>query len=81
LASQGTALGIFALGNIGITVGMMAVTFLVTRVLYGPDGWRLIFPIFAIATLLMALVQASRDILPTPTTYGHDRSTICSRPV
>jgi MFS transporter, NNP family, nitrate/nitrite transporter len=55
-SKQGTALGIFALGNIGITVGMMTVTFLVTRVLHGPDGWRLIFPIFAVATLLMALV-------------------------
>jgi MFS transporter, NNP family, nitrate/nitrite transporter len=57
-SKQGTALGIFALGNVGITVGMMTVTFLVTRVLvlHGPDGWRLIFPIFAIATLLMALV-------------------------
>jgi MFS transporter, NNP family, nitrate/nitrite transporter len=55
-SKQGTALGIFALGNIGITVGMMAVTFLVTHVLVGPDGWRLIFPIFAVATLLMALV-------------------------
>jgi len=67
-SKQGTALGIFALGNIGITVGMMAVTFLaspsahagvwhsITRVLDGPDGWRLIFPIFGIATLLMALV-------------------------
>jgi len=57
-SKQGTALGIFAVGNVGITVGMMTVTFLVTRVLVlnGPDGWRLIFPIFAIATLLMALV-------------------------
>lgn len=55
-SKQGTALGIFALGNIGITVGMMTVTLLVTRVLIGPDGWRLIFPIFAICTLLMALI-------------------------
>ena len=55
-SKQGTALGIFALGNIGITVGMMTVTFLVTRVLHGPDGWRMIFPIFGISTLLMALV-------------------------
>lgn len=55
-SKQGTALGIFALGNIGITVGMVSVTFLATRVLTGPDGWRLIFPIFAICTLLMALV-------------------------
>jgi nitrate/nitrite transporter NarK len=55
-SKQGTALGIFAMGNVGITVGMVTVTFLVTRVLDGPDGWRLIFPIFAVATLLMALV-------------------------
>jgi len=55
-SKQGTALGIFAMGNIGITVGMMGVTFLVTRVLTGPTGWRLIFPIFAVPTLLMALV-------------------------
>jgi NNP family nitrate/nitrite transporter-like MFS transporter len=55
-SKQGTALGIFATGNIGITVGMMTVTFLVTRVLEGPDGWRLIFPIFGVPTLLMALV-------------------------
>jgi NNP family nitrate/nitrite transporter-like MFS transporter len=55
-SKQGTALGIFAMGNIGIVVGMMGVTFLVTRVLTGPNGWRLIFPIFAIPTLLMALV-------------------------
>jgi nitrate/nitrite transporter NarK len=53
-SKQGTALGIFAMGNVGITVGMMTVTFLITRVLEGPEGWRLIFPIFAIATLLMA---------------------------
>jgi len=57
-SKQGTALGIFAVGNIGITVGMMSVTFLVTHVLNarGPEGWRLIFPMFAICTLLMALV-------------------------
>jgi MFS transporter, NNP family, nitrate/nitrite transporter len=53
-SKQGTALGIFAMGNVGITVGMMTVTFLVTRVLEGPDGWRMIFPIFAVFTLLMA---------------------------
>ena len=55
-SKQGTALGIFALGNIGITVGMMSVTFLATRVLHGPDGWRTVFPIFGVATLLMALI-------------------------
>jgi len=53
-SKQGTALGIFGMGNVGITVGMVTVTFLITRVLTGPDGWRLIFPIFAVATLLMA---------------------------
>ena len=55
-SKQGTALGIFGMGNVGITVGMVTVTFLITRVLTGPDSWRLIFPIFATATLLMALV-------------------------
>ncbi len=57
-SKQGIALGVFAMGNIGITVGMMTVTFLVTHVLNarGPDGWRLIFPMFAISSLLMALV-------------------------
>ncbi len=54
-SNQGTALGIFALGNIGIIVGMVTVAFLITRV-PGPDGWRVIFPIFAVSTLLMALV-------------------------
>jgi NNP family nitrate/nitrite transporter-like MFS transporter len=53
---QGTALGIFAMGNVGITVGMMTVTFLITGVLEGADTWRLIFPIFATAALLMAVV-------------------------
>ncbi|WP_425905860.1 MFS transporter [Nitrobacter sp. TKz-YC02] len=55
-SKQGTALGIFGMGNVGITVGMVTVTFLITRVFTGPDGWRLIFPIFASATFLMALV-------------------------
>jgi MFS transporter, NNP family, nitrate/nitrite transporter len=57
-SKQGTALGIFAMGNIGITVGMMSVTFLVTHVLNarGPEGWRLIFPMFAALTLVMALL-------------------------
>lgn len=58
------------LGNIGIGLGMVAVAYLVTHVLGGPvgyeplparftfgafSGWRPIFPIFAIQTLLMAL--------------------------
>lgn len=55
---QGMALGLFALGNIGITFGMMAVTFIITSVAdpNDPEGWRIIFPIFAIPTLLMAAV-------------------------
>ena len=57
-SKQGTALGLFALGNVGITVGMMAVSFLITSVLdtSDPDGWRMIFPIFAIPTLGMAAI-------------------------
>src|SRR5690606_370051 len=57
-SKQGTALGLFALGNVGITVGMMAVSYLLTNVFdpNDPDGWRLIFPIFAVPTLLMAAI-------------------------
>ncbi|MCE3256687.1 MAG: major facilitator superfamily 1 [Nitrobacter vulgaris] len=57
-SKQGTALGLFAMGNVGITVGMMAVTFLITNVFDAndPDGWRMIFPIFAIPTLFMAAI-------------------------
>ncbi len=54
-SKQGTALGIFALGNLGIIVGLMTVTFVVDHA-SGPDGWRLIFPIFATAALVMALL-------------------------
>src|SRR6185312_91036 len=36
-SKQGTALGIFGMGNIGITIGMVTVTFLITGVLSGPD--------------------------------------------
>jgi len=69
-SKQGTALGIFGLGNIGISLGMVAVAFLITQVLGGPAGyaplppklmfghfagWRLVFLVFAIPTLLMAL--------------------------
>lgn len=57
-SKQGTALGLFALGNIGITFGMMAVTFVITSVAdqSDPEGWRIIFPIFAIPTLFMAAI-------------------------
>lgn len=68
---QGTALGIFALGNIGITIGMIGVPFLINHVLGGPggdaamqpkivvagiEGWRLVFLVFALPTLVMALI-------------------------
>lgn len=57
-SKQGTALGLFALGNVGITFGMMAVTFVITSVAdqNDPEGWRIIFPIFAIPTLFMAAI-------------------------
>ena len=65
---QGTALGIFALGNFGISIGMVLVPWLIVNFLGGPEGfaempakfalgpfsgWRLIFLVFAIPTLLM----------------------------
>lgn len=67
---QGTALGIFALGNFGISVGMILVPYLIVNVLGGPEGnaelppkmdfgsfsgWRLIFLVFAISTILMTI--------------------------
>lgn len=70
-SKQGTALGIFALGNVGISIGMIAVPFLITQVFGGPEndptmpakfsvgifsGWRLIFLVFAIPTLLMTVL-------------------------
>lgn len=70
-SKQGTVLGIFALGNIGIILGMVFVPLLITNVLGGPlenadmpakfifgpiAGWRLIFLIFAVPTLIMAIV-------------------------
>lgn len=66
---QGTALGIFAVGNVGIILGMVLVPLLITHVFGGPrgyadlpsqlavgpiDGWRFIFVIFAVPTLIMA---------------------------
>lgn len=66
---QGTALGLYALGNFGISIGMILVPYLITQVLGGPEGyaalpakvhlgmfsgWRLIFLFAAIPTLIMA---------------------------
>ena len=68
---QGTALGIFALGNVGIVLGMVLVPLLVTNVFGGPvgyaelparvtvgpiEGWRLIFVIFAIPAFMTAIL-------------------------
>ncbi|MBP9713322.1 MAG: NarK/NasA family nitrate transporter [Sterolibacterium sp.] len=67
---QGTALGVFALGNFGISIGMIAVPFLITQVLGGPEGylpqpakmtlgpivgWHLIFLVAAVPTVIMAI--------------------------
>lgn len=68
---QGTALGLFALGNFGISIGMVLVPYLIVNVLGGPEGyaalapkltfgpfsgWRLIFLIFAIPTIMMTVL-------------------------
>ncbi|MCC6473112.1 MAG: MFS transporter [Burkholderiales bacterium] len=68
---QGTALGVYALGNFGIVLGMVFVPLLITGVLGGPsgygdlppklslgpiEGWRLLFLVFAFPTLIMAVV-------------------------
>lgn len=65
---QGTALGLFALGNFGISIGMLLVPYLIVNFLGGPEGnaemppiltvgpfsgWRLIFLVFAVPTILM----------------------------
>ncbi len=67
---QGTALGLYALGNLGISIGMILVPYLVTQVLGGPEGnadlpakvhlgafsgWRLVFLFAAVPTLIMAV--------------------------
>lgn len=67
---QGTALGIFALGNFGISIGMISVPYMITHVLGGPagyapllpklalggiTGWHLIFLFAAIPTAIMAI--------------------------
>lgn len=70
-SKQGTALGIFALGNVGISIGMIAVPYLITHVFGGPAndatmptkfsigvfaGWRLVFLVFALPTILMTVL-------------------------
>jgi NNP family nitrate/nitrite transporter-like MFS transporter len=65
---QGAALGLYALGNAGVAVGMILVPFLLNNVLGGAPGsdlpprfslgpfagWRLIFPIYAVLSLILA---------------------------
>jgi NNP family nitrate/nitrite transporter-like MFS transporter len=79
-AKQGTALGIFSLGNIGIALGMVFVPLLIVNVLGGPEGyaelppkfavgplagWRLIFLIFAVPTLIMGFLYWTMTSEPT----------------
>lgn len=69
-SKQGTALGLFALGNFGISIGMVSVPYLIVNVLGGPEGyaelppklilgpfsgWRLIFLVFAVPTIIMTV--------------------------
>ena len=67
---QGAALGLYAFGNVGVALGMILVPFLLNNVLggapgsdlppkmsWGPfEGWRLIFPIYAVLSLILAFV-------------------------
>ncbi len=67
---QGAALGLYAFGNVGVAVGMILVPFLLNNVLGGApgsdlppklslgpfEGWRLIFPVYALLSLILAFV-------------------------
>jgi len=67
---QGAALGLYAFGNVGVAVGMLLVPFLLNTVLGGApgtdlppklslgpfEGWRLIFPVYALLSLILAFV-------------------------
>ena len=67
---QGAALGLYAFGNVGVAVGMILVPFLLNNVLGGApgsdlppklslgpfEGWRLIFPVYALLSLVLAFV-------------------------
>jgi NNP family nitrate/nitrite transporter-like MFS transporter len=67
---QGAALGLYAFGNVGVAVGMILVPFLLNNVFGGAPGsdlppkfslgpfagWRLIFPIYAVLSLILAFV-------------------------
>lgn len=67
---QGAALGLYAFGNVGVALGMILVPFLLNNILGGApgsdlppkislgpfEGWRLIFPIYAVLSLILAFV-------------------------
>ncbi len=69
---QGAALGMYAFGNVGVAIGMILVPFLLNHVLGGAPGsdlppkislgpyfltgWRLIFPVYAVLSLILAVV-------------------------
>ncbi len=67
---QGAALGLYAFGNVGVALGMILVPFLLNNVFGGAPGsdlppkfslgpfagWRLIFPIYAVLSLILAFV-------------------------
>jgi len=69
---QGAALGMYAFGNVGVAIGMILVPFLLNYVLGGAPGsdlppkislgpyfltgWRLIFPVYAVLSLILAVV-------------------------
>lgn len=70
-ARQGAALGLFALGNAGIVLGLVVVPLSIEHLFGGPvsyadlparfvvgpiEGWRLIFLLFAAPSLVMAVV-------------------------
>lgn len=70
-SKQGTALGIYALGNIGIALGTIFVPLLIENIFGGPvgyselpakfsigpiEGWRAIFILYAIPVLIMAVL-------------------------
>ncbi len=70
-SKQGTALGIFALGNVGIALGTVFVPLLIENVCGGPvgydenpvkfslgpiEGWRTVFFLYAIPAFIMGII-------------------------
>ena len=75
---QGAALGLYAFGNVGVAVSMVLVPFLLNNVVGGAPGsdlppkislgpfagWRLIFPIYGVLSLVLAFVYWTRTSEP-----------------